>query len=453
MNKTGYIGKYKILKEIGKGGFGKVYLVEYNEEQYALKQLSENVLLPEIIERFDKEAAKIEKLRQDFNLEYLVAIKESIPEHNAFVMEYLPESGEEYIKRTKDYRFLKKLINAIYQLHKIDVVHRDIKPENIRVRNDNPVLIDFGIASWWDSKSNILPGGSRFYSPPEIVAMFPRYQSLEACTEACRNLVDIMPNNLTARMKHVKKIHDVFGLGMTVGYFLKGNQPFNTESYEEYLQHGSSPIFNNWVESMPDDFKEFIKLSTEFYPDKRQTLPKLISTINFESDNITQIPDNSTFAYTEEPYVCLSCKATSISTQLQCNNCQAPYKYVELEIEPNQDVLLNNCPDSVFLKEDNGKVKIIIDIDKDDFDLTIGRSEEKANLSFPDDNWMSRIQGRIVKEDKGLYYHEGFEGKMPSNLSALNNIPIGNSPAKIMAGAYFQIGSTILKVHKFFNKK
>lgn len=452
MTGLNFIGKYKIIKEIGKGGFGKVYLVEYNEEHFALKQLSESVMLPEIIERFDKEASKIEKLRKDFQLEYLVEIIETLPEHNAFVMEFLPESGEEYLKRTKDFSFLKKLVNAIYQLHKIDVVHRDIKPENIRVRDGNPVLIDFGIASWWDSKSNLLPGGSRFYSPPEIVAMFPRYQSLSAASAACRNLVKIIPDNLNARMKHVKKIHDIFGLGMTSGYFITGKQPFNSSSYEEYLQNGDSEIYKNWIDSMPFEFKTFIKKSTEFYPEKRETLDSLINYIDFRSGNVTEIPDNSTFAYTEDPYICEECNLKSISTDLKCSNCQAPFKLVKLIISPAQDILLNNCPNSFKLIEKENNICLEIDISKDDFDLTIGRSEKEANLSFPDDNWMSRMQGRFEKIENNIYYHDGTNGKMPTHLSALNNIPIGNTPAKLMAGAYFFIGSTQIQIEKYFKK-
>jgi len=448
-----YIGKYHIIKQIGKGGFGKVYLVEYNEEIFALKQLSENVLLPEIIERFDKEAGKIEKLRKDFNLEYLVAIKESLPEHNAFVMEFLKESAEEYLTRTKDYSFIKKLINAIFQLHKIDVVHRDIKPENIRVRDGNPVLIDFGIASWWDSKSNILPGGSRFYSPPEIVAMFPQYQSLEAANLACRNLVEILPDNLSARMKHVKKIHDVFGLGMTIGYLIKGSQPFKTESYEQYLQQGSSKLFDQWLDSIPDEFKDFIKLATEFYPEKRKTLKNLVNTISFKSGNVTEIPENSTFAYTEEPYLCLNCNKKSISQNLKCTECNAPFQYIQFEIQPLQDIELNNCPPSIKLIEKNDSLFIQFNMEDKDFDLKIGRSETKTNIAFSDDNWMSRQQGRIVKTGKTLYYYDGIDGKMPTHLSALNNIPIGNSPVKIMAGAFFLVGSTQFKIHKYFNKQ
>lgn len=450
MDKSGFISKYRIIKQIGKGGFGKVYLVELNEEHFALKQLSENVLLPEILDRFDKEAGKIEKLRKDFGLEYLVEIKETLPEHNAFVMEFLPESGEEYFKRTKDYRFLKKLINAVFQLHKIDVVHRDIKPENIRVRDGNPVLIDFGIASWWDSKSNILPGGSRFYSPPEIVAMFPKYQNLEAASEACRSLVNILPDNLNARMKHVKKIHDVFGLGMTIGFFIKGTQPFDTDSYEQYLKNGSNDLFDNWVKSIPVDFKEFVQMATEFYPVKRKKLNVLVNTVKFSAGNITEIPDNSTFAYTEDPYSCLECGTKSISKDLVCNNCQAPFKIIQFEISPNQDILLNNCPKGIELVTDHDKTIINIDINIEDFDLTIGRSEENTEISFLEDNWMSRRQGRFALLGKTLYYHDGINGKMPTHLSALNNIPIGNSPAKVMAGAYFLIGSTQLKIHKYF---
>ncbi|MCK4944630.1 MAG: protein kinase, partial [Candidatus Aminicenantes bacterium] len=162
MNK---IDKYTVIKEIGSGGFGVVYLVESNGNQFALKQLSRNNMEPEITERFIREALRVEELRKNYQIDYLIRIYEVLFKHNAFVMEFIPESSTEYFQKSRDEHFINLLIQAIHQLHKIGVVHRDIKPENLRVKDGQPVLIDFGIASWWDSRSKIIPTGTKFYSP------------------------------------------------------------------------------------------------------------------------------------------------------------------------------------------------------------------------------------------------------------------------------------------------
>ncbi|NOZ13684.1 MAG: protein kinase [Acidobacteria bacterium] len=440
------IGQYRVLEKIGSGGFGSVYLVEQNNSQYACKQLASNMANREIQERFSQEALKIEELRRNFQLEYLVKVVDILPEENAFVMEYLPESGPEYFNRTKDMEFINRLVHAIFQLHKIDVVHRDIKPENIRVRNNIPVLIDFGISSWWNSKSNILPGGTRFFSPPEIVAMFPKYQGLPACQSACRHLVDISPNNLTLRMKQVKKRHDVYSLGMTIGVLFNGKHPFTDESYKNYLRNGTSPEFEQWVDVMPEPFSEFVRLATTFNPNNRPELPELLQKVELKPCDITTISDSSIIVFNEAPYHCLACGKNATAPDHVCPHCKAPYRTLRLTPEPKQEITISTDNTAIQLADG----QLFIDTKAEDFDLLLGRNKDKVGISFPDDHWMSRQHGHILKQGSNIYYKDGVEGRMPSHLSALNNIPIGTAKAQLNCGSFLMLGSTVLYIEKCF---
>ncbi len=266
------IDRYKVIKEIGAGGFGSVYLVEADGNQYALKQLSRNNLEPEITERFIREALRVEELRKNYKLDYLVRIYDVLFEQNAFVMEYIPESSADYFFKAKDENFIGLLIQAIFELHQIGVVHRDIKPENLRVKEGKPVLIDFGIASWWDSRSKIIPTGTKFYSPPEIVCIFDEYKRLHAAREANKKLIDIQPDNARERIKHIKKLHDVYSLGITIGELFNGGLPFNRNTYIEYLDKGDSKGFRDWLSRIPGHFRLFVEKCTAFFPDSRPQL-------------------------------------------------------------------------------------------------------------------------------------------------------------------------------------
>ncbi len=440
------IGQYRILEKIGSGGFGSVYLVEREGKQFACKQLAPNMANREIQERFAQEALKIEELRRDFQLEYLVEIVDVLLNENAFVMEYLPESGPEYFNRTNNMEFINRLIYGISQLHKIDVVHRDIKPENIRVRNNIPVLIDFGISSWWDSKSNILPGGTRFFSPPEIVAMFPKYQGLSACQSACRHLVDISPDNLALRMKKVKKRHDVYSLGMTIGVLLTGKHPFTDESYKNYLKNGTSSEFKQWIDTMPEPFSQFVRLATTFSPDSRPELPELLQKIELNPCDITMISDSSIIIFNEAPYHCLNCGGNSTAPDHICPHCKAPYRTIRLIPEPRQEITISTDNTAIQLVDG----RLYIDIEAEDFDILVGRNKDKVDISFPDDHWMSRQHGHILKQGSNVYYKDGVEGRMPSHLTALNNIPLGTARAQLMGGSYLMLGSTVLYIEKCF---
>jgi len=443
------IGQYRVLDKIGSGGFGSVYLVERDQKQFACKQLASNMTNQEIQKRFAQEALKIEELRRDFQLEYLVEIIDILLHENAFVMEYLPESGTEYFQRTKDMDFINRLVHGISQLHKIDVVHRDIKPENIRVRNNIPVLIDFGISSWWDSKSNILPGGTRFFSPPEIVAMFPKYQGLPACQSACRHLVDISPENLALRMKQVKKRHDVYSLGMTIGVFLAGKHPFTDESYETYLKDGTASEFEDWIDGMPEPFSRFVRLATTFSPDNRPELPELLQQVELNSCDVTMISDSSIVVFNEAPYVCLACGESSTAPDHVCPHCKAPYRTIRLTPDPRQEIALSGNSKAIQLVD----AQLYIDIEGPDFHIIVGRCTEKTVLSFPDDHWMSRQHGHVLKEGSTVYYKDGVEGRMPSHLTSLNNIPLGTARAQLMGGSFLMVGSTVLYVEKCFGTR
>lgn len=169
------IPSYKIEKKIGKGGMGTVYLAfqEKLERQVALK-----VLLPslsddfKITERFMSEAKIAAKLEHT----NIISIYD-VGEHNDyyyFAMEYLSRSIMDILKFSENNRIkpevalnvLKQISSALDYAHKKGVIHRDVKPSNIMLRNDGtPVLVDFGIAKFMESTSNLTKTGTSIGTP------------------------------------------------------------------------------------------------------------------------------------------------------------------------------------------------------------------------------------------------------------------------------------------------
>ena len=107
------------------------------------------------------------------------------------------------------------MLKALYYCHKeIKVIHRDIKPDNIMINHNNEaVLIDFGVSALIDQKhgdsiKNTM--GTYIFFAPE---MFQRFKS---------------KNN------HVRgeKI-DIWALGVTLYYIVKGFYPFTADSTME----------------------------------------------------------------------------------------------------------------------------------------------------------------------------------------------------------------------------
>ena len=453
MNK---IGKYTVIKEVGAGGFGAVFLVEADGNQFALKQLSKNNMEPEITERFIREALRVEELRKNYQIDFLIRIYEVLFKHNAFVMEYIPEGSVQYFQKKKDDHFISQLIQAIYQLHKIGVVHRDIKPENLRVKDGKPVLIDFGIASWWDSRSKIIPTGTKFYSPPEIVCIFDEFKRLRAAREANKKLIEILPDNARERIKHIKKLHDVYSLGMTIGELYNGSLPFNRNSYRDYLDMGDSEDFQNWLKRIPEKYQHFVKLCTVFYPDQRSQLEDLFDNLGLaENTQPLTLTEAEQDLYFQEGYIsCSKCRKETLPPAFFCPYCGEELDCLALTITPDQDVDTSDLPPAVELKDSTYKGEkcrlLQIDLKGKDFDIRIGRNPDQTQITFMDDNWMSNVHGELVKEGGQVYYGEGIGDKLPTNPGQVNNIPVGKSRIELFSGGFLLLGSTVFQIKKYF---
>ncbi|MEA5523163.1 serine/threonine-protein kinase [Limnoraphis robusta] len=154
-------GRFRIIKLLGQGGFGRTYLAEDNDklkEYCVVKQFVPSVqgtaALQKAIELFEREARQLQQLGkhdqiptlsayfEDNNQLYLV--QEYVEGEN--LSELLEQQGVWNEKQVKD--LLLSLLPVIEFIHQKNVIHRDIKPENIiRRREDGQfVLLDFGVA-------------------------------------------------------------------------------------------------------------------------------------------------------------------------------------------------------------------------------------------------------------------------------------------------------------------
>ena len=149
---VGQIGRYKVVDELGRGGFGCVYLGFDASvgRQVAIKVLTEGG--KELLARFRNEAQVAGNLRH----ENIVTVYE-YGEHEGrpfLAMEYLDGEDLQHILAThKPLTLLQKCsimaqaAEGLYCAHRNGVVHRDVKPANIMVRPDGRVkIMDFGIA-------------------------------------------------------------------------------------------------------------------------------------------------------------------------------------------------------------------------------------------------------------------------------------------------------------------
>ncbi len=154
--------RYRVVRQLGRGGMGAVFLVEHvhTDEQLALKILNASVASDKVaIERFRREARTPARINSDHVVRVTDAdVAEELHGMPFLVMEYLRGEGLE--KRVAQLGalppeevvlYLRQVARALDKAHTLGIIHRDLKPENLflTTREDGTPcvkILDFGIA-------------------------------------------------------------------------------------------------------------------------------------------------------------------------------------------------------------------------------------------------------------------------------------------------------------------
>jgi eukaryotic-like serine/threonine-protein kinase len=229
VNEGTTVGQYRILRKIGEGGMGAVYLAEHSliGRRAAIKSLLPSLSVQrEIVDRFFNEARATTSIPdpgivQVFDFGFHT-------DGTAFiVMEFL--EGEPLDARIRRFtrlavsdalRLTRQAAGSLAAAHARGIVHRDLKPENIFLVRDpeaqggeRPKILDFGIAK--------LGGDNPNQMKTRTGAMMgtPVYMSPEQCRGA--GLVDHRS--------------DIYALGCVLFHMLVGRPPFDAEGIGEII--------------------------------------------------------------------------------------------------------------------------------------------------------------------------------------------------------------------------
>ena len=179
------VGPYRLLRLLGEGGMGRVFLAERADGQFrqqvALKLMRPGFISGEVNERFRRERELLARLAHP-NIAQLHDGGLSADRSPYFTLEYV--EGEPIVawcdarKLSIEGRLalLLKVCDAVQYAHRNLIVHRDLKPSNILVTADGePKLLDFGIAKALDTQNDRGLTGTqsqpmtREYAAPEQV--------------------------------------------------------------------------------------------------------------------------------------------------------------------------------------------------------------------------------------------------------------------------------------------
>lgn len=149
------IGRYRVIRELGRGGFGRVYLAEQDEPHrlVALK-VAHAQASPTDRRRFRAEGVALARLQHPgIARVYDAGVWHECADRPYIVMEYIEGLAlDDYaaahrLSRRRRMALLAQVCDAVAHAHRRGVIHRDLAPKNILVGEDGiPRILDFGVA-------------------------------------------------------------------------------------------------------------------------------------------------------------------------------------------------------------------------------------------------------------------------------------------------------------------
>ncbi|WP_372364616.1 serine/threonine protein kinase [Candidatus Uabimicrobium sp. HlEnr_7] len=204
------IGNYEIIKLLGSGAMGSVYLAkDHNGQKVAIKKMLQSVAESRVgVKRFQKEVSAMKMLRHK-NIIKIFDIGEEKGNYY-FSMQYiegkpLSDCIREKMSSSRIAKIVEKIARALEYAHSKNIIHRDIKPANIMIsKSGEPVIMDFGLAVQVKDNNRLTKTGSMIgtlaYMPPEQVQ---------------------------GNKKHIDHQTDVYALGATMYEMMTGRIPFS----------------------------------------------------------------------------------------------------------------------------------------------------------------------------------------------------------------------------------
>jgi serine/threonine protein kinase len=317
------LAHYRIIKKLGRGGMGEVYLAQDTklDRKVAIKVLTpETVAKENAKKRLIREAQAAAKLDHP-NICAIYDVNEA-DSHTFIVMQYIQGETLADIMRRKVLRLgvaldiAQQTAEALGEAHAQGIIHRDIKPHNIMITPRGQVkILDFGLSKQLhkpDQVDNEALTESLLSTPGKIIGTMP-YMSPEQ-----------------VRGETLDASSDIFSLGVTLFEMVAGKHPFKGQSSQVTMSRIllAQPLTSERLQSLaPPELQRLIgKMLSKEKAERYQTAEELLS-------DISQLPPLTPIDETQSVMGATKELAVTPPTETVAKRgltAVAPYKWVAL---------------------------------------------------------------------------------------------------------------------------
>ena len=359
---------YEIIRKIGEGAQGEVYLAKDKRlgRKVAIKSLHVDLITNTVLkERFIGEA----KLLGQLSHSSIVSLYDYIVDTSGYhlIMEYLKGNQlDDYINKVsgpineiRAIDIFLQVLDGIHHIHKLNIVHRDIKPSNIIIdENDKIKLLDFGIAKDYSNDPNLTVVG-------QSVGGTPMYMSPEHISNA----------KITVQS-------DIYSLGVTFWNMLTGKAPYQGLSLA----------------------KIYSKIENEELPPIEKIYP-------FASKKLNDIIKKATAKDPKKRYdSCLSfMRAIEDLKKLLISKTNSKKTKLDINTEKNIDVRVKNVEDASFVVNHIGHIGTEITFS--------GNPGTKLNIQIHKEGYKSIYKEMVINEDEFIEFE--LKKRMPAFVSLI----------------------------------